>query len=244
MRIRQLRLTINFCSCHKYLKDEQQHFKGPNVKGKDFSVCGTSQSCDHLRGGSKPGPDCCTNGGFPVELQRIPVELRRSGTTRYSHALFVLSFTFTLWRHTLLSLLLGGLMVTLPGSWWLRGSTLSVAVPWWAKPTPTGSGITLTWGWWEGKPCWIEARTFTGHLLLSLWFILKVVLVDPTMPTHLPSQMSPPHPHPCNKWGEAVPDKKILTHVTKYSQQDKFLPCLLDSHPAEELFNQVARSSG
>lgn len=22
-------------------------------------------------------------------------------------------------------------------------------------------------GWWKGKPCWVEARTFTEHLLLS-----------------------------------------------------------------------------
>lgn len=56
-----------------------------------------------------------------------------------------------------------------------------------------------------------------------------------------------PHPHPCSKWDEVevLPDKKSLTtHVTKYSQQDKFLPCLLDSYPAEELLNQVARSNG
>lgn len=136
--------------------------------------------------------------------------------------------------------------------WWslclAAGDTVAAPCLWQCHGEPSlhprAQGSHWHGGWWEGKPCCVEARTFTEHLLLSLWFILKVVLVDPTMPTHLPSQMSPPHPHPCNKWGEAVPDKKNLTHVTKYSQQDKLLPCLLDSHPAEELFNQVAKSSG
>lgn len=125
-------------------------------------------------------------------------------------------------------------VVSLCGSWWLSGSTLSVTVPWSPKPSPRDQ--TGMEGWWEGKSCWVEAATFTEHLLFSLWFILKAVLVDPTMLTQV---WPTPHPHPCHKWGEGevLPDKKSLTHVTKHSQWDKFLPCLLDTHPAEELLN-------
>lgn len=50
---------------------------------------------------------------------------------------------------------------------------------------------------------------------------------------------------PCNKQGETevLPERHRLTHVTKYSQQGRFFPCLLVSRPAEELLNQLARSA-
>lgn len=112
-------------------------------------------------------------------------------------------------------------------------------------------------GPWEGKPCWVEAVTSTAHLPRSLWVILKAAPADPamfaqpfartdvttlTVWSQAKATFLPPH----NKQSETevLPEKYSLTHTAKYSQQGRFLPHLLVSHPAEQLLSQLARSDG
>lgn len=119
--------------------------------------------------------------------------------------------------------------------WWslclAAGDTVAAPCLWQCHGEPSlhprAQGSHWHGGWWEGKPCCVEARTFTEHLLLSLWFILKVVLVDPTMPTHLPSQMSPPHPHPCKNGVKQFQTRKIwLMSLNTANKTSFFLVCL------------------
>lgn len=137
-------------------------FRDKMLKAKPFRVSGTSQSYDHLGGGSKPAPDHSTHGGFPVELKSK--EIREH---QVQPCVICVVFRF----HFMIS------NITQFIAWRADGHSAWQLVTQQQHPVCDSALVTQAYTHglrdqtdmgWEGKPCWLQAMTFTEHLLLSL----------------------------------------------------------------------------
>lgn len=130
---------------------------------------GTTQSHDHLRGGSKPGLDHHTRRGFLVDLKGKEIREHQVQPCVICVG-FCLQFIIS--------------NITQFIAWCIDGRSAQWVVTWWQHPawgqchggSPTSKARAYMHrlrdqnmrGPWEGKPCWVEAVTSTAHLPCSL----------------------------------------------------------------------------